>query len=85
MVRYRIQVQLLRLLRILMILLTRQDIGNLLKLSIALLNVTLVADSSTRSFPSLSNNLLCFFGLVADVRLRGLLAFNLGQFGIVVH
>lgn len=70
---YGIQIQLLRLLRILVTLLTWQYVSNLLKLSIALLNMTLMAYSAPSSFPSLCDYLLCFLGLVRDVGLGWLL------------
>ena len=68
-----------------MTLLAWQQVGHLLKLSIALLNVTLVANCAARSFPGLRDDLLRFLGLVGDVRLGWLLLVVFEELRIVVH
>ena len=65
-----------------MTLLTWQQISVLLKLSITLLNVALVANCATCSFPGLRDDLLCFLGLVCH---DWLLLVVLEEFWIVIH
>jgi hypothetical protein len=82
--RQRVQVDLLGLLCRLVGLCSRHPARDLLKLSIALLHVTLVASGASGGFSRLSYDLLRLLRLAAVVRLPRL-DFALDQVWVVVH